>query len=46
MCIMGKTLRAGEWKVIIEGSGKKVWTRRRDKAPVLWWEEEEWWPSI
>ena len=35
------TLRAGEWKATAEGTWEKVWTHRRDKAPVLGRGEEE-----
>ena len=28
-------LRAGRWKATTEGTWEKVWTRRRDKVPVM-----------
>ena len=34
-------LRAGDWKTTTEGTQEKVWTHRRDKAPVLGRGEEE-----
>ena len=37
-CLTGggsNVLRAGEWKATTEGTCEKVWTCRRDKAPVL-----------
>ena len=38
-------LRAGQWKATTEGT-RKVWTHRRDKAPVLGKGEEEGYAAI
>ena len=39
------TLRAGEWKAMAEGTQEKVWTHRRDKAPLLGRGEEKGWAT-
>ena len=39
-------LRAVEWKAITEGTWEKIWTLRRDKAPMLGRGEEEGYTAI